>query len=275
MERTALHFFRFHWIYGQIKWYSHSKGAISYSYSYLSIISSTSYYSVNCSQKFVFKSSLTDYVFFQSSLRSLPLPHFSSRFPTISPLPLIAQMKGMFCAPPQSFLLVVLVMSMIGYSSGLIPSVGSVTATEARSAFQPEDYVIKLSKGRAFYTRNFITRVAAVKNFPILGSVDVQTTITNSTVRPQKSLDVHYHPRGSEYLYLISGSLNVSIRTDGVGASNVFINVKESEATVFPQGLIHTFKCISVQKCTLVTMFNTADPGLVQVQSPFWSRSLE
>lgn len=152
---------------------------------------------------------------------------------------------------------------LLSLSYASIPSMGLETVISARASLNASDFKIVPAKGVLFRTDAFVARIANLAKFPALAGADVQTQIVHVTVKRRKRFPNHYHPRGTEYLYMLSGVIRVTMKTEG-RMPQTFVNVlSRNEATVFPQGLIHTIECISKSYCNYASTFNTANPGLV------------
>lgn len=158
-------------------------------------------------------------------------------------------------------LFVFLYLLSLGHAS--IPSMGLETVVSERASLNASDFKIIPAKGVLFRTDAFVARIANLGNFPALAGADVQTQIVHVTVKGLKHFPNHYHPRGTEYFYMLSGVVRVTMKTEG-RMPQTFVNVlSRNQATVFPQGLIHTIECISKRYCNYASTFNTANPGLV------------
>ena len=155
--------------------------------------------------------------------------------------------------------------SLFSLSMAAIPSSGSVRAADTRSALDPSDFRIIPSKGNVVVTPDFTARIADLSTFPSLGGVDVQTQFVHGTIKPGASFIRHYHPRGSEFLFVLNGRLNVSFIDEGLSPQTISNIIAFRQGTVFPQGLVHTTTCISRHPCNFVSTFNSADPGIVPI----------
>ena len=144
-----------------------------------------------------------------------------------------------------------------------LTSFGDLTAVAARSRFEDEDFKINPNKGIIVRTPDFRLRTAELSNFPVLAGVDVQTQITRVTVRSGKGVITHFHPRGLEVLNALRGVFKITFVFEGLNPRKVTNIIKAGESTVFPQGLVHETVCVSKKDCMFLSIFNTADPGLV------------
>lgn len=153
---------------------------------------------------------------------------------------------------------------VLGLSFASIPSFGLQTAAATRSKFHDRDFLIQFNRGTQVNTPAFQASIADVTNFPVLGGRDVQLTILRVTVKSVETLFAHSHPRASETLLVVQGTVRSSFRFEGIGQVRTVTNViGAGESTVFPQGLIHETVCISQGDCTFMAVLNSADPGTV------------
>lgn len=155
--------------------------------------------------------------------------------------------------------------ALVNQAVASIPSFGLQTAAGIRSALQDSDFRINPSKGQIITTDTFVVQIASVADFPALGGQDVQSQIARVVVRAGQPFLPHYHPRGTETLNALAGVFRVTFLTEGLNPRNITNILHPGDSTVFPQGLPHATTCISKSDCLFLSVFNTADPGLVPV----------
>lgn len=147
-----------------------------------------------------------------------------------------------------------------------IASFGMQTAVNARNELKDTDFVVDPRKGAIINTPNFRVQIADLSNFKVLGLIDVQSQIVRVNLDAGADFIPHFHPRGVEVLNAIRGVFSISITYEGLTPRKVTTIVKAGQSIPFPQGLIHETRCISRGKgCEFLSIFNTADPGLVPV----------
>lgn len=146
-----------------------------------------------------------------------------------------------------------------------IPSSGLQTALSIRSPLSNRDFRINPSRGVIIRNPNFTARIADLTNFPVLAGQDVQSQIVRATVNAGKPFVTHFHPRSAEVLNALRGVFIVTIKFEGLQPRTVRIKLLPGESTVFPQGLVHTTTCVSKVHCEFLSVFTSADPGLVPV----------
>lgn len=146
-----------------------------------------------------------------------------------------------------------------------ITSLGTDTAQSVRNPLADNDFILDPSKGVAIDTADFRIRIAELSNFPVLAGTDTQSQVVRVMLKSGRDFIPHYHPRGTEILNVLRGRFRFTIRFEGLNPRVVTIHVREGQTTIFPQGLIHTARCVSKRDCMFLSNFNTADPGLVPV----------
>lgn len=162
-------------------------------------------------------------------------------------------------------LTVLTVAAFIHQAAASIPSFGLQTAAGIRSGLPDAAFRINPGKGQIINTPGFIVQIANVADFPALGGQDVQSQIVRVLVRAGQPFIPHYHPRGTETLNALAGVFEVSFLFEGLSPRNVSNTLHPGDSTVFPQGLPHTTVCVSKTDCLFLSVFNSADPGLVPV----------
>ena len=161
----------------------------------------------------------------------------------------------------------ILLAVVVSVASASIPSSGLDTAAGIRGALPDSAFRINPAKGIVNTQPDFTTQNANLANFPALAGADVQTQIVRVFIRAGQSFLTHSHPRSSEALNLIRGVLDVSFTFEGSSNPRVVRNrLRAGESTVFPQGLVHSVRCVSKRNCMYVATFNSADPGFVLAQ---------
>ena len=147
----------------------------------------------------------------------------------------------------------------------MIPSFGLQSMQGIRGTLSDSAFIIKFKEGKVKQTSSFMTLSADMTRFPVLAGRDVQTKLTQVFVNPGQSFTRHYHPRSSEIIVITKGVFGVEIVYEGANPRIVRVDVKEGEATVFPQGLIHQVHCKVGFVCSYYAVFTSADPGTVVV----------
>ena len=105
-----------------------------------------------------------------------------------------------------------------------------------------------------------VFRLADVTQFPSLGLPDVQMAFARVRLEPGVAFPRHVHPRASEMLLNLAGTLRVEIRQEG-NLPDITFQVKKGLFAAVPEGLPHKVRCISKFRCKLVVFFNSGDPG--------------
>lgn len=163
------------------------------------------------------------------------------------------------------FVVCLVCMCIVQSAHGSISSFGLQTAQSVRSAFKDSDFVIVPAAGTVIRTPTFTVRSATLSSFPVLAGVDVQSQITRVSLKAGKPFIRHLHPRSAEIFNAIQGKFEISFTFEGLSPRVVTNIIESGQSTVFPQGLVHTTKCVSRNNCRFLSVFTSADPGLVPV----------
>uniref|UniRef100_A0A7S3V0Y6 Cupin type-1 domain-containing protein n=1 Tax=Aplanochytrium stocchinoi TaxID=215587 RepID=A0A7S3V0Y6_9STRA len=78
---------------------------------------------------------------------------------------------------------------------------------------------------------------------------------------------IHYHPRATELLYVIKGTIEVGF-TDTTGTLHAN-TVKAGQATVFPRALLHFQRNIGKGTSQYISMLNSENPGVMSFPRVF------
>ncbi|KAI0560720.1 Rhicadhesin receptor precursor [Gracilaria domingensis] len=129
------------------------------------------------------------------------------------------------------------------------------------------DFVIDTADGAVTSTPSFTSETASALDFPLLGFSDVDVFIARVELTVGSSFFSHFHPRATEVLIVTRGTLRSMLQFEGVADPRVVMNVLSvGEATIFPQGLIHSVTCIEADDaCEYMSVLTSADPGIVAV----------
>ena len=154
-------------------------------------------------------------------------------------------------------------LALIAVSSASIPSRGLITAAATRANLSNDAFLIDPSRNVVIRNENMKVELADLNTFPALAGVDVQSQISRVTLKAGQAFVPHFHPRGAEILNAIRGRFEVTFTTEGLEPKTVKNIVRQGQSTIFPQGLPHTTKCVGKSSCQFLSVFTSADPGLV------------
>lgn len=112
---------------------------------------------------------------------------------------------------------------------------------------------------------DYTAEILNYQSFPVMASIDIQSTLIRATIKAQKPFIVHYHPRGSETLTVLEGTIRIGMKFEGLMGREIENEVKKGQATVIPQGILHSFFCSSTVDCVFMSVLNSADPGTIVV----------
>ncbi|KAK9076489.1 hypothetical protein SSX86_004823 [Deinandra increscens subsp. villosa] len=113
---------------------------------------------------------------------------------------------------------------------------------------------------------------ATMEEFPALEGQSVSYAVLqfpNGTVNPP-----HTHPRASELLFVLMGSLQVGF----VDTTNKLFTqtLQQGDIFVFPKGLVHfQFNCDAKNPALGLSAFGSASPGTVKVPSAVFNSTID
>lgn len=110
------------------------------------------------------------------------------------------------------------------------------------------------------------SRLGNVGGFPSLGLPDVRFAFAQADIPFGSIFPEHVHPRGTELLLTVAGTIKITIRQELTLPEFNFVT-KPGQLTAIPQGLRHLELCMSEQGCRFISSFRNAvgDPGVVFV----------
>ncbi|EMD40757.1 hypothetical protein CERSUDRAFT_80405 [Gelatoporia subvermispora B] len=108
---------------------------------------------------------------------------------------------------------------------------------------------------------------ASVSNFPAVVGNGMAMTI--GFLGPCGMNTPHTHPRATEMLYVVNGSI-ISGTLQENGARFVFNEVPGGSATIFPKGSIHFQQNNGCEPITFVAALNNEDPGVDSIAQRFF-----
>ncbi len=140
-----------------------------------------------------------------------------------------------------------------------ISPVFSISAQVFRSRFNASDFVFDLTKGPSVTLGpGGTTRLAILDTFPALESGGISMLLTN--LDPCAINLPHVHPRATELLFVLKGSMKTTFVEENGGRTIVNV-VNASQTTVFPRGLIHEEHNIDCEPAAFISAFSNEDPG--------------
>jgi len=108
---------------------------------------------------------------------------------------------------------------------------------------------------------------ANVANFPALFANGLAMTV--GQMAPCGLNTPHTHPRATEILYLVSGTMEAGFIEEN-GARFVKNNLTPGQGTLFPQGSIHYQINTGCDPVLFVAVLNNEDPGTSQIAQRFF-----
>lgn len=122
------------------------------------------------------------------------------------------------------------------------------------------------------FPKTFKVSKASMAEFPALNGQSVSYAVLqfpNGTVNPP-----HTHPRASELLFVLSGSLEVGF----VDTTNKLFaqTLQEGDIFVFPKGLVHfQFNCDAKNPVVALSAFGSANAGTVSVPNSVFNSTID
>ncbi|KAL3701985.1 hypothetical protein R1sor_020007 [Riccia sorocarpa] len=106
-----------------------------------------------------------------------------------------------------------------------------------------------------------------VNVFPALSGLGVSNALLPTVVYPPGSVNVpHTHPRGTETLFIIEGTLEVGLIHTTAPVPMLFTQtLHKDDIFVFPRGLVHFQINKSKQAVRAYASFSSTNPGLVSL----------
>ncbi|KAI0771602.1 RmlC-like cupin domain-containing protein [Trametes elegans] len=108
---------------------------------------------------------------------------------------------------------------------------------------------------------------ATVANFPALVNNGIAMTV--GFLGPCGMNTPHTHPRATEILYLVNGTLSSGMIAEN-GARFVFNTIHGGSATVFPRGSIHFQQNEGCDPIVFVAALNNEDPGVESIAQRYF-----
>jgi quercetin dioxygenase-like cupin family protein len=142
----------------------------------------------------------------------------------------------------------------------------STSVQKQRSAFNSSDFAFDLNKGTQITgIPGIYAQRGDVSTFPILGLPDTQMAVVRLFFGDGVLFPTHVHPRGTEMLYVIKGSVKVTLEAESSSTAPIVNTLNPGQVTIFPIGLAHGGLCVS-GPCEIVAMFDSPDPGIYFVK---------
>lgn len=126
----------------------------------------------------------------------------------------------------------------------------------------PEDFIFsRMKPSRNFSEIGFSGLLLTPSNFPSLNTLGI--SIARADLRVGGVNVPHLHPRASEVVYVVRGS----VYSGFVDSSNrVFAKVIEAgDVMIYPRGLVHFQMNVGRSKATMIASFNSQNPGIIKI----------
>ncbi|KAL7282395.1 RmlC-like cupin [Trametes coccinea BRFM310] len=132
---------------------------------------------------------------------------------------------------------------------------------------QDSDFVFNFLAGKATTGAGGSAVGATVENFPALVNNGLAMTI--GYLGPCGMNTPHTHPRATEMLYVVNGSISSGMIAEN-GARFVFNKVDAGSAMIFPKGSIHFQQNEGCEPITFVAALNNEDPGVESIAQRYF-----
>ncbi|XP_019161365.1 PREDICTED: germin-like protein subfamily 1 member 7 [Ipomoea nil] len=115
-------------------------------------------------------------------------------------------------------------------------------------------------------TLGIISNLIDVDRFPGLNTMGL-TLFGRIDFELNGLIPLHYHPRGSEVVFVLKGTLYVGFVTSNaqnIGKNTLFAKIlNPGDAIIFPVGLVHFLYNVGRTNATAFASFNSQKPGFV------------
>jgi len=132
---------------------------------------------------------------------------------------------------------------------------------------EDSDFVFNFNNATVAKGNDGDTIAANVANFPVLLGEGLSMTVGH--LGPCGMNSPHTHPRATEILYLINGTIITGMLQEN-GARFVYNSVNNGSAQVFPKGSIHYQQNVGCDPVTFVAALNNEDPGTSSIAQRYF-----
>jgi quercetin dioxygenase-like cupin family protein len=142
----------------------------------------------------------------------------------------------------------------------------STSVLKQRSAFNSSDFALDLTKALQITAiPGIYGQLADVSTFPLLGLPDTQMSVVRIYFGDGVVFPTHVHPRATEMLYVVKGSVKVTLEAEFGSTGPIVNTLSPGQVTIFPLGLAHGEVCVS-GPCEVVAMFDSPEPSIYFVK---------
>jgi len=103
--------------------------------------------------------------------------------------------------------------------------------------------------------------LANVANFPALFANNMAMAV--GSIAPCGMNTPHYHPRATEFLYLVNGQMDTGFIAEN-GARFIVNTMTGGQGTIFPKAAVHYQANLGCEPITFIAALNNEDPGATQ-----------
>lgn len=132
---------------------------------------------------------------------------------------------------------------------------------------QPSDFVIEVTGLPGRRGQGGLVQARESPNTPAMVGQGIALSLFTIDVGGQNL--IHYHPRATELLYVIKGTIEVGFTTTtGALIANT---VKAGQATLFPRALLHFQRNIGTETAQYISILNSENPGVMSFPRTFFT----
>ncbi|KAK7256914.1 hypothetical protein RIF29_30490 [Crotalaria pallida] len=114
-------------------------------------------------------------------------------------------------------------------------------------------------------------KIVTAAEFPGLNTLGL--SIGRTDIDGDGLVNFHYHPRATEIIYVTKGLLIAGFIDTQNQVFQEFLKV--GDVFVFPKALFHFILNHGFQDATVISVFNSQNPGLVSITAPTFDNTLE
>lgn len=126
-------------------------------------------------------------------------------------------------------------------------------------AARPEDFVIEVTGLEGNRGEGGLVQARESPNTPAMVGQGIALSLF--TVEEGGQNLIHYHPRATELLYVIKGTIEVGFTT--TTGELIANTISAGQATLFPRGLLHFQRNIGQGTSQYISMLNSENPGVM------------
>ncbi len=100
----------------------------------------------------------------------------------------------------------------------------------------------------------------------IMGQLD-GISMSLMTVEPGAMRDLHWHPHGTELVYIVAGELEIGLQAPGKAGDSSVFTAGQGQAVALPEGWLHYAANTGSETARLIVVWESTQPKSVEVMS--------